>query len=72
MLVGSDVILRATEPREYRILQVYSILGMGRAETWLMALIRYLYRIKSYLPFREQIDICLTEGGKRVLDDETI
>ena len=70
MVVGSDEILGETEPQEYRILQVFSILGMGGAETWLMALLRYLDRTKRDLPYRVQIDICLTGGGKGVFDDE--
>lgn len=70
MVVGSDKILGETELQEYRILQVFSILGMGGAETWLMALLRYLDRIKEDLPYRVQIDICLTGGEKGVFDDE--
>ncbi len=55
---------------ECRVLQVFSTLGVGGAETWLMALLRYLDRIKDDLPFRVQIDICLTGGRKGVFDDE--
>lgn len=70
MVVGNDEILGEMEPQEYRILQVFSVLGMGGAETWLMALLRYLDRIKRDLPYRLQIDICLTGGGKGVFDAE--
>jgi glycosyltransferase involved in cell wall biosynthesis len=62
--------LAEKEQQEFRILQVFSILGMGGAETWLMALLRYLDRIKHDLPYRLQIDICLTAGVKGVFDDE--
>ena len=56
--------------KTYRILQVFSTLGVGGAETWLMALLRYLDSIKDELPFRVQIDICLTSGNKGVFDEE--
>ena len=55
---------------EYRVLQVFSTLGVGGAETWLMALLRYFNRIKDELPYRIQFDICLTSGNKGVFDDE--
>lgn len=55
---------------ELRVLQVFSVLGMGGAETWLMALLRYFDHIKDDLPFRIQFDICLTGGNKGVFDDE--
>lgn len=55
---------------EYRILQVFSTLGVGGAETWLMALLRYFDKIKGDLPFRLQFDICLTGENKGVFDEE--
>lgn len=55
---------------EYRVLQVFSSLGVGGAETWLIALLRHLDLIKDELPFRIQFDICLTSGNKGVFDDE--
>jgi glycosyltransferase EpsF len=55
---------------EYRVLQVFSTLGVGGAETWLMALLRYLYLIRDDMPYRVQIDICLTGGREGVFDDE--
>jgi glycosyltransferase involved in cell wall biosynthesis len=70
MIVKIDEILEKTEPTEYRILQVFSVLGMGGAETWLMSLLRYLNKIKRDLHYRVQIDICLTGGCKGVFDDE--
>src|SRR3989338_1569315 len=57
---------------EYRVLQVFSTLGVGGAETWLMALLRYFNRIKDELPYRIQFDICLTSGNKGVFDDEAV
>jgi glycosyltransferase EpsF len=59
-----------TGKQEYRVLQVFSALGMGGAETWLMALLRQLDKVKESLPFRLQIDICLTSGSKGVFDEE--
>lgn len=55
---------------EFSILQVFSTLGVGGAEIWLMALLRYLDRIKDDLPYRIQFDICLTGGNKGVFDEE--
>jgi hypothetical protein len=43
---------------------------VGGAETWLMALLRYIDRIKGDLPYKIKIDICLTSGKKGVFDDE--
>jgi glycosyltransferase involved in cell wall biosynthesis len=56
--------------RELRILYIFSTLGVGGAETWLMALLRYIDRIKGELPFQIRIDICLTSGKKGVFDEE--
>lgn len=65
-VVGQD------EIREFRILQVFSTLGVGGAETWLMALLRYFDREKDNLSFRIRFDICLTSGNKGVFDDEAV
>lgn len=58
------------EKPEWRVLQVFSCLGVGGAETWLMALLRHLDDIKNELPYRIRFDICLTGGKKNVFDDE--
>lgn len=55
---------------ELRVLQVFSSLGMGGAETWLMALLRYFDKVKDDLPVRIQMDICLTSGCKGIFDEE--
>jgi len=55
---------------EYRVLQVFSSLGMGGAETWMLAMLRHLDRIKDDLPFRIKIDICLTSGYQGYFDEE--
>lgn len=55
---------------ELRVLQVFSCLGVGGAETWLMALLRYFDEHKDDLPYRVRFDICLTGGKKGVFDDE--
>lgn len=70
-LAGQEYDSKLTYPKtEYRILQVFSTLGVGGAETWLMALLRYFDRIKDELPFRIQFDICLTGENKGVFDEE--
>ena len=63
-------VLEMTGQQEYRVLQVFSALGMGGAETWLMALLRHLDKVKENLPFRLQMDVCLTSGRKGVFDEE--
>jgi glycosyltransferase involved in cell wall biosynthesis len=59
-----------TTKTDYRILHVFSTLGVGGAETWLMALLKYIDKIKEELPFRIKFDVCLTGGNKGVFDDE--
>lgn len=55
---------------ELRVLQVFSVLGMGGAETWLMALLKYFHENEHSLPFRVRMDICLTGGSAAVFDQE--
>lgn len=55
---------------EIRVLQVFSVLGIGGAETWLMSLLRYVNSSKCVLPYKVRIDVCLTGGVKGVFDDE--
>lgn len=55
---------------ECRVLQVFSCLGVGGAETWLISLLKYFDQIKEELPVRLRFDICLTGGRKGVFDDE--
>ena len=64
-----EKIIYSSKP-EFRILQIFSTLGVGGAETWLMALLRHIDKIKVDLPFKVKIDICLTSGKKGVFDDE--
>lgn len=56
--------------RELRVLQVFSALGIGGAETWLMALLKYFNANQNKLPFRVRMDVCLTGGRKAVFDAE--
>lgn len=56
--------------RELRVLQVFSALGVGGAETWLMALLKYFHKNQNTLPFRVRMDVCLTGGSKAVFDAE--
>jgi glycosyltransferase involved in cell wall biosynthesis len=56
--------------RELRVLQVFSSLGVGGAETWLMALLKYFHANRNEMPFRVRNDVCLTGGSKAVFDAE--
>ena len=56
--------------RELRVLQVFSVLGMGGAETWLLSLLRYFRETQDQL--KVKFDILLTGGQKDVLDEEAI
>jgi glycosyltransferase involved in cell wall biosynthesis len=47
---------------ECRVLQVFSTLGVGGAEVWLMALLRYFHNVRNDLPVRLKIDVLLTGG----------
>lgn len=55
---------------ELRVLHVFSNLGMGGAETWLISLLRYFRDHGDDLPVRVQTDVLLTGGDKSLLDDE--
>ena len=55
---------------ELRVLQVFTCLGVGGAETWLMSLLRYFERASAELPYRLKLDICLTGGRPEVFDEE--
>lgn len=45
-----------------RILLVYDTLGVGGAETWLVAILKYLWKNSEALSVRPQIDVLLTGG----------
>jgi glycosyltransferase involved in cell wall biosynthesis len=55
---------------ELRVLQVFSSLAMGGAETWLMALLKYFRDAAEELPFKVQTDVLLTGGIREKFDDE--
>lgn len=55
---------------ECRVLQVFNSLAMGGAETWLMAVLKYLHAAGDELPVRVRVDVCLTGGAKAMFDDE--
>lgn len=57
---------------EIRVLQVFSSLGMGGAETWLLSLLKYFHEAQNELPVRVKFDILLTGGAKDIFDDEAI
>lgn len=56
--------------RELRVLQVFSVLSVGGAETWLMALLRYFREAEDSLPMKVKCDILLTGGEPSVFDEE--
>lgn len=58
--------------RELRVLQVFSVLGMGGAETWLMSLLKYFRDAEADLPVRVRFDILLTGAERAIFDDEAI
>lgn len=49
-----------------RVLHVYSVLGVGGAETWLLALLRHLCHTGASI----QVDVCLTGEERGVLEPE--
>jgi glycosyltransferase involved in cell wall biosynthesis len=58
------------QQQELRILQVFSVLGMGGAETWLMSLLKYFNEHGDQLPLSVKFDILLTGATKSIFDDE--
>ncbi|MEK6334888.1 MAG: glycosyltransferase [Acidobacteriota bacterium] len=60
----------AAAKRELRVLQVFSVLSVGGAETWLMSLLRYFNKHAEALPVRVKVDILLTGGEPSVFDEE--
>ncbi|MCX6907905.1 MAG: glycosyltransferase [Verrucomicrobia bacterium] len=55
---------------ECRVIMVFAVLGVGGAETWLIALLRHFKKVEDKLPVRLKIDICLTGGMEGPFDDE--
>jgi glycosyltransferase involved in cell wall biosynthesis len=60
----------ATGKRELRVLQVFSVLSVGGAETWLMALLKYFNDGADRLQVKVKCDILLTGGEPSVFDEE--
>ena len=58
--------------RELRVLQVFSVLSVGGAETWLMALLKYFREAEDRLPVKVKCDILLTGGEPSVFDEEAM
>ena len=52
-----------------RVLHVFHSLGMGGAETWLVAILEWLQRYGDTLPVDVQVEVCLTGGERTILDD---
>jgi glycosyltransferase involved in cell wall biosynthesis len=53
-----------------RVLQVFGVLGVGGAETWLLSLLKYFRENERSLPFKVQTSVCLTNGEPGQLDAE--
>ena len=47
---GANLSNHDTPKRELRVLQVFSVLGVGGAETWLMSLLKYFHENNQELP----------------------
>ena len=69
--------LRASSPLtgndrrpELRVLQVFDGLGMGGAETWLIALLKYFNEHDAELPVSVKFDVLLTGGERAIFDDQ--
>jgi len=60
----------ASTKRELRVLQVFSVLSVGGAETWLMALLKYFNEHADSLPVKVKCEILLTGGEASVFDEE--
>ncbi len=60
------------EKKIYRVLHVFSNLGVGGAEIWLIALLRYFKQNDNLLPFQFQFDILLTSDVEGFFDQEAI
>jgi glycosyltransferase involved in cell wall biosynthesis len=60
----------ASKQRELRVLQVFSVLSIGGAETWLMSLLKYFNESAEALPVKVKCDILLTGGEPSVFDEE--
>lgn len=55
---------------EIRVLQIFSTLDVGGAETWLMSILKYCCENADELPFRIRFDICLTSGQSGFFDEQ--
>ncbi len=67
---GYDEPTVAADGTEVRVLQVFSALSVGGAETWLMALLKYFREANHSLPVKVKCDILLTGGEPSVFDEE--
>jgi glycosyltransferase involved in cell wall biosynthesis len=58
--------------QELRVLQLFSVLGLGGAETWLMSLLKYFHEARKSSPVNVKFDVLLTGGAKAVFDDAAV
>src|SRR2546423_15427008 len=59
----------AERPR-CRVLQLFHSLGVGGAETWLLALLKWFREHGDSLPVALEMDIVLTSGVPAVFDEQ--
>ncbi|MEP7067388.1 MAG: glycosyltransferase [Gemmatimonadota bacterium] len=65
----AEPLMMATARPVRRVLHVFHSLGVGGAETWLIALLEWLAQHGPSLPVEVQVDVCLTSGERAILDD---
>jgi glycosyltransferase involved in cell wall biosynthesis len=68
---ASEKAVTATRVKpELRVLQVFAVLGVGGAETWLLALLKYFRDESENLPVNVKFDVLLTGGTPAVFDEK--
>jgi len=67
---GYEATAAVAAKSEVSVLHVFSVLSVGGAETWLMALLKYFREADSKLPVKVKSDILLTGGAPAFFDEE--
>lgn len=67
---GYEATAAVAAKSEVRVLHVFSVLSVGGAETWLMALLKYFREADGRLPVKVACDILLTGGAPAFFDEE--
>jgi len=69
-ILRTDPPLIREKKRSLRILQIYSVLSVGGAETWLLALLKYFREHEDDVDVHVAFDILLTGGEPAAFDEE--